>query len=492
MRGKDRTESGSATVEGTARQAAQGFTARARFTVFLLVASVAAALAFPVPAVKYLAGAILGSWFVVLIARDLAVAMCLAAFVVPVADLTPEAIMVVPGVNVANVVLGTLLLASVSHCIQKGKRDFLPPFPLRAPLALLLLSALFSVFQSWLLHGLPPGYLLRVMKDQYQYTMLAWIAYRILSKGEHRSFLVGTVLFIDAFVAMHSVLDYGGGVRERSAGLIGGQPNLYGGFLSMQMPFFLAVAVTEGIPFRWKVGALGGFFLLAQALVLTGSRGAWVASACSLLVFGVLANRAGLVVLLVLALLTPSFLYGVSQTRFQGLVETILEPQKSELDQSAEFRKEVWFDLPRLVGSSFLFGQGFLRAKEVIRSSGLSEDPKATHSSIVTLAVEQGLPGLVAYSWMLFALFRGGIGGVRSLSSPRGRAVAAGMVGAIPALFVGDLTGERFLSGEIVAYLWIFGGILLRELADDPIGSGGAGGGVPGGERRLRGSRPGA
>ena len=264
--------------------------------------------------------------------------------------------------------------------------------------------------------------------------VLTIVAFRTLAKPEQRWLVFTTIVCIDFLVGIHSVLSYGAGVRERSAGLIGGQPNLYGGFLAMQIPFLMALFVSGELSGRVRliVGVL--LLVVLQALVLTGSRGAWVAAVIGMLIFAVAGNRRAIPVLLVGYLLMPVFFYGFNQERLQTLNQIVGQDaaQEEDPDDSFEYRMNVWRNVGALVTAPYVWGHGFATSNEAMQKAGILTRKKAVHSSIISLAVEMGLIGVGLYFWILLVLWRTARQHLTVSRQGLGAVLAAGFIGAIP------------------------------------------------------------
>jgi O-antigen ligase len=234
----------------------------------------------------------------------------------------------------------------------------------------------------------------------------------------------------------------------------------------MQIPFLLAVAVSPQVNRKIRVIVGAGCVVLLQALFLTGSRGAWVASAASVAIFALVANRRAFVAIALAYSLLPVIAYGFNQTRLESMLRLASGEEQTESDQSVQYRVEVWKNLGKLVEFPYVWGQGYNTAPNALSRLGISEDQTATHSSIISLVVELGLIGLVLYAWIMFGIWKKAFGVLRSPGTVLGHLLAAGFIGAVPALIISDVTGGRFYNGEIMAYFWLLAGVMFRETAD--------------------------
>jgi O-antigen ligase len=109
-----------------------------------------------------------------------------------------------------------------------------------------------------------------------------------------------------------------------------------------------------------------------------------------------------------------------------------------------------------------LFGVGYGKYAEMFWREGYFPQPKSAHSSIIEIGVELGLIGLGMYAWILFAVHRGGLRVFKDSEIPIDRVLGLGVLSATICLFLLDLTGTRFTSGNIMAYYWILAGLTLN------------------------------
>jgi O-antigen ligase len=235
----------------------------------------------------------------------------------------------------------------------------------------------------------------------------------------------------------------------------------------MQIPFLVALFLSKEITHRVRViiGAL--LVVVLQALVLTGSRGAWVAVAIGMLIFSLVGNRRAIPVLLAGYLLMPVLFYGFSQERLQSLTQIIEQApeQQEEPDDSFEYRMTVWRNVGSLMSPPYIWGRGFATSDEAMQRAGLRDEKKSTHSGIIMLAVEMGLIGVGLYIWILVVIWRSARQYLKASRQGLGAILASGFIGAIPVLIICDVTGTRFQNGEVMAFFWLMSGILLRETA---------------------------
>jgi O-antigen ligase len=170
-----------------------------------------------------------------------------------------------------------------------------------------------------------------------------------------------------------------------------------------------------------------------------------------------------LIFLIGLMLAAPS----VVTERWQTTVESDryslgnLTAQDVTIDEAAS-RIIQWRTLPTLFMLNPLIGIGKGQYALTHYELGYDVQVRSAHSSIISLAVEEGIVGIFFYLWLLFVLYRSSAKLFRTTRDPFEKALSFGTMSATLCLFFLDFTGTRFFSGEITAYSWILAGITLN------------------------------
>ncbi|MGE5672753.1 MAG: O-antigen ligase family protein, partial [Mycobacterium leprae] len=189
-----------------------------------------------------------------------------------------------------------------------------------------------------------------------------------------------------------------------------GNPNYLGEYMTLFLPLGVALWFQVRPKRRLELGAL--LALMAFALLVTWSRGAWLALIIALAIFVfmrarrwsifmVLGGLAGLVVApsSVLARLTSAF---------------------STQDSSNAFRVNIWIGVEHMLQKWWFIGAGLgAPAFEKVYSEYMLAAARAahTHNLYRELFAEMGILGLICVRWSGVALFRRP--GVRGLKAPR-------------------------------------------------------------------------
>ncbi|QPN61158.1 putative bicarbonate transporter, IctB family [Synechococcus sp. CBW1002] len=239
-------------------------------------------------------------------------------------------------------------------------------------------------------------------------------------------------------------------------------PNLLGGYLLPILPLAI-VALLRWPGLARKLYALASLVLGASALVLTYSRGAWMGMVASLAVIGLLlAIRQTQTWPLLWRRLFPLLLLGGGALILVLLV-TQVEPLRVRAmsllvgreDSSNNFRINVWLAALDMIRDRPWLGIGpGNTAFNLIYP--LYQQPKfnalSTYSIPLELAVEAGIPGLLAGIGLALASIRAGLAqwrqsGVLALPCLASVAVIAG-------LMVQGLTDTIFFRPEVQLIAW--------------------------------------
>ena len=255
--------------------------------------------------------------------------------------------------------------------------------------------------------------------------------------------------------------------------LVGGEPastegnrNYAGGLCAMLLP--VTIALTRTGPHWSRTCSIVSSAMLAVLLLLTESRGGLCAAVAGLAIAGAAMGwrrvergpaAAGVAVLLILAG------FGAFQLRRQ------VSPERME---TAGFRLDVWKSGLRMAAARPLLGWGVggfqaeyppFRSESEFRFSHTNitdafkelEDP---HSSWVQVAVEMGVPGLLAFLLVVYVAARLWRYYVKVAPDPDRAAMLAGLGGGAAAYLVAGLFNSLTLKTSHTVMFWAFLGLI--------------------------------
>jgi len=260
--------------------------------------------------------------------------------------------------------------------------------------------------------------------------------------------------------------------------------NQLGGTLAFYLPLLLALSVGAFVQRRAVLMCIIVATLipaLGYALLLTQSRSAWAGAVMgSLVVFilwgAVTESQSWRVVLLTIGIagfLAPAA--AVWRIGPERVLQAWEEPQGvgalGNLSTLA-FRKEVWQWALAAVQDFPLTGCGLGTFRQVVRvlypiQVSPSYDIAHAHNIFLQVALDTGLPGLVAYLALL--ALAGGTGVQLARAAPNLRGVSVGIVGGLVGMHVFGLLDALAPGSKTTAVFWLALGLLaagMRQQAD--------------------------
>lgn len=441
---------------------------------WFLAAAAAILLVAPDSPAPYAVAAVL--WILFFAAYTVAPERTLLLYIVlaPTAALIPDSFRLVPGLN-----FDTLVIPALAGAVMQVRRDADEPQHnvLFAPVVYFVLVMLFSAVFSfllgrageftaesgWVLFG--PFDLFKSLKSIILFPFLGPIAFRLLRTKEQVRSAVYLIVGATAFIAAAGLMNV------RSKGYIAAwarainfwcdQPNLLGGFLALMLVTMTSF-VLSGVRGKARLFLLFALVVTGAALVLTFSRGAWLATFAGLGYLGLTRGLRTGVTLAALALVAAFFIPQVALDRMSSVFEkeTNAFTTRTELDFPVRVRANQWKDLPRMWSLAPILGHGFKSFQKV--ALPLEGKRFSAHSSIIALTAEQGLLGLTAYGWILWVFVRSGRWLRRHTDDPFLGSLAAGLIGSAGCLVLLDSSGEMFFNSRGMAYMWILAGAVAR------------------------------
>jgi O-antigen ligase len=216
------------------------------------------------------------------------------------------------------------------------------------------------------------------------------------------------------------------------------------------LAFYSAQLIVMGAAMYPHVGrrtrpALFALMLACSgALLLTYSRGNWLAAMTGVVVVGAIQSRKLIfvlvIVMLVLFLAVPSVAHRVTSVNEQRTA-------RGTAGNTLVWRLDYWRELLAFGTKNPVTGIGM---KMTEYSTDSSRPP---HNDFLKVYLEAGIIGLIAYLVVLVTLTRAALHAVRTSQSGLARGIAVGFAGCLVALLVESLGGN--VVGQVAA-LWYF------------------------------------
>ena len=336
---------------------------------------------------------------------------------------------VLPKLLVARVLWLGLLILFVARAALGG-RVMIKRTPLDLPLLALLASAAISTVlaenQNVAIFGTYSRYdgLLTLIT----YAGLFWLSVQTLSGADEARTLLRVLLASGYLVAAIAILQSVGdslrmGYFEYAFGTMGNS-NVLGAFLAMVLAIGLGELVAAESASA-RVLIVNVLIVAGLALVLSGSRSAWLGAALGAAIVVAGARRAaarlrvafalaGIVgALLVVAMGAGLILHGGFELERQLVARALTVFNPSQWGAS---RLHIWQDSLHLIASRPLAGYGpdnfglvyprFETGDWGLTNVGYHQQIDKAHAETLQVAATQGLLGLAAYIWMLIAFGR--------------------------------------------------------------------------------------
>ena len=247
----------------------------------------------------------------------------------------------------------------------------------------------------------------------------------------------------------------GGDQTYRLGGTVGA-PNTAAAYFTLLIAPALALLLT-GVPRRYKQLAFLAFPLGAVAVILTLSRGGWVALALSLTIFCTVAVARGWLPVPYLLLIGGVFLLALLP--FHDL---IIERLAGDDKGAAESRFPLMHLAWNIIRDYPLTGVGANNFASVLGAYVTPEFSRAwiytVHNKYLLVWAELGLGGLLAFLWFLGETLRKGWACARSadpLIAPLGLGFTAAIVGQMGHMFF-----DVFHSRPSVQSLWVVAAVV--------------------------------
>jgi len=233
---------------------------------------------------------------------------------------------------------------------------------------------------------------------------------------------------------------------------------------------FLALALASKLGFRERIFYAVTAAAAGGGLLYTFSRGSWLGLLAGLVVFAFLRGARAWAALAILALTAAVW---VPQTAIDRVSMTVrdrggFQTPETELEGSTQSRLDRWTELPGQWIQAPLLGHGYMGYGKVWGRIGKAGEARGPHSTIIKLAVEQGLVGLAAYAWLIWVLYRNAREGRRRGEDPLVVGLSTGFIVALASLVMLDASGNRFFHGPTMTFIWIIGGGLARAVRNLP------------------------
>ena len=239
-------------------------------------------------------------------------------------------------------------------------------------------------------------------------------------------------------------------------------PTFYGSFMLIQLPILIFIVQLDFLPPNWKVLAIFTAFLTLICLILSMTRGAWLAFIGVAMIFFAIQKKyrkltakifAGLaIIFLIVALISPKIqdrIATLTDKNFQSNTERVL------MWKSAA---EIFKDYPLCGVGQKMFVKAY--NEQYISPEAKEKGHTQPHNNLLNVASEGGIVGLASFIglyayffWKFFTQFK------REKNFVFGAGLTAFLI--LAGLQLEGLTDTNIIQVPIMREFWLLAGILI-------------------------------
>ena len=232
--------------------------------------------------------------------------------------------------------------------------------------------------------------------------------------------------------------------------------NSLGAYLVVTIPVVLSMAFQRSKSFFFRASMMIIVSCMFWSLIITYSRGAWVAAAVAVLffvLFSVVKNKG--VVSFGLLLAVAVVFVGL----FTGLrVKNDFGGKKFNRANTVAWRIGVWEDSMKMIKHKPVFGHGINTFAKEFQQFGKidSENPTYAHNCYIQITAETGVFGLICFLWIIILMFKRITHSISVLSSGGSslRVVGLGIAAGIFGFLFHSFFDTNFYSLQLSMFLW--------------------------------------
>ncbi|MFH1305558.1 MAG: O-antigen ligase family protein [Candidatus Omnitrophota bacterium] len=198
---------------------------------------------------------------------------------------------------------------------------------------------------------------------------------------------------------------------------------------------------------------------LMVCVALTYTRAAWIAVIISIIFLGILKSRK-LLVATMIALVVLSFVIPSAMRERAISVKTPIVMVVRFEEGKMNFRMGLWVTAMKIIKQHPWAGCGLNSYTAVAPRYGIPE-AYYPHNSYLHMAAEMGLLGLGAFLWMVAALFRTALTGIRRIADGFYSACLAGFLAGFTGFLIHSFVDTNFYALQLGILMWIVMGLII-------------------------------
>ncbi|HTU66400.1 MAG TPA: O-antigen ligase family protein [Steroidobacteraceae bacterium] len=299
-------------------------------------------------------------------------------------------------------------------------------------------------------------------KNYVEMIILYFLAYNSMKTEEDQKRAVALMAFVLFFICLREIRNFSAGAAfsydKRAAGpfwMVGLGANHFGSYIAYVGSFILGVFMFDKEKKWRRLLYAAALYCCVYPLFMTYSRGAYAAVIIALLVFGVFHKRMILVGIAILGFTWTTVLPSTVVERI-----TMTETAEGQIEESAAIRLVLWEKAEELFQRNPVFGIGYQAFSVSVRIGGLNN----VHNFYMQTAAEQGVIGLIFLALLILYSGFTGLRLFRSGVTPFQKGMGLGFMGAVAAIMISNVFGDRWSYFALGSMYWIMWGLVDRAL----------------------------
>lgn len=317
------------------------------------------------------------------------------------------------------------------------------------------------------------------MRVMIQYVLWFFVAYHLLRSREQARGLVDVFLMLAVVIALVGIAQYimgvempaewvdkaEQGVRTRVFSIIG-SPNILGSLMVLTMSAAYAMYYASEQWFKKLVYA-GAFLIFALCLVLTFSRGAWLAIILSALLLGLWIDKRVLILMVLVAILTPTLMPSVyNRMSYMMSPEYMTSSERGGRLGRWDVAMNYWKTSPAV-------GVGLGQFGGAVAARNFPEDSFYADNWYLKVGTETGWVGLGATLLLFIAGLRRARSSLNATDDPYLKIMGLGIMAGLIGVLAHNCVENVFEVPMMASYFWFFLGLVAAlpeiqgKLSDD-------------------------
>lgn len=338
---------------------------------------------------------------------------------------------------------------------------------LNVPIAFFVFAGFLSTVTSVSLILSMEGFFFKLL----EWVMVYFIVAETVSDEKRLAEILGLMFFSAVIIAIDGIfqqikgVDFLRGYTVSGYRIQGpfGNPNSFAGWLLFMIPLTLSIAYfgrgTAVDIYKWTLAKVSKTMfwvltiLILACLVLTYTRGAWIALVLSLIFLGIFKSKKLLIPLIILLIVIPFVIPNTMKERILGIFY---------LGETEVRRHYVWREALGVIEDFPLLGSGLNTYTEVGHYYKIFEGGGYyPHNSYLHMAAESGIFGAGAFIWIIFTLFRISLSNLKKVSDRYYGTLLIGLLAGLLGFLAHSFVDTNIYTLQLGNMMWFVMGLII-------------------------------